>query len=109
MPKSPPFQLGKPFEVQAFESAFALLSTLSTGSVPECMIVDLQMPRMTALKLQRHLTQIGFRIPTILITAFDEPGVRERSVAAGAAADLLRPIGKKVRMDAIDMPTGSSM
>ena len=37
--------------------------------LPECLIVDLQMPEMTGLELQHHLNRAGIRIPTIVITA----------------------------------------
>ena len=73
------------YAVQSFQSAREFLFYLSDGH-PECMIVDLQMPNMTALELQEHLARTGIKIPTIVITAHDEPGTRERCIAAGAAA-----------------------
>src|SRR5277367_797611 len=91
-------------DVQTFESARELLSSLATA-VPECMIVDLQMPQMSGLDLQHHLVQKGIHIPTIVITAHDEPGNREKCIAAGAAAYLLKPLRKAALMDAIDTAT----
>jgi FixJ family two-component response regulator len=89
------------YQVQSFKSAHELLSGLSNG-LPECMIVDLQMPHMTGLELQHHLARGGINIPTIVITAHDEPGTRERCIAAGAAAYLLKPIRKATLLTAID-------
>jgi FixJ family two-component response regulator len=91
-------------EVQTFESAGELLGSLATA-IPECMIVDLQMPQMSGLDLQHHLVHKGIHIPTIVITAHDEPGNREKCIAAGAAAYLLKPLRKSVLMDAIDTAT----
>jgi FixJ family two-component response regulator len=88
-------------DVQTFDSARELLSSLA-ANVPECMIVDLQMPQMSGLDLQQHLAHKGIHIPTIVITAHDEPGNREKCIAAGAAAYLLKPLRKSVLMDAID-------
>ena len=88
-------------DVRGFQSARELLSSLSDG-LPECMIVDLQMPNMTGLELQHHLARTGIKIPTIVITAHDEPGSRERCLAAGAAAYLLKPIRKAALLSAID-------
>jgi CheY-like chemotaxis protein len=41
-----------------------------------------QMPGMTGLDLHRHLSASGKPIPTILITAYPDDGVRERALAA---------------------------
>jgi FixJ family two-component response regulator len=97
-------------DVRGFQSARELLSGLSDG-LPECMIVDLQMPNMTGLELQHHLAHIGIKIPTIVITAHDEPGDRERCIAAGAAAYLLKPVRKATLLATVSMalaaPTSS--
>ena len=98
--------------VRGFQSARELLSGLSDG-LPECRIVDLQMPSMTGLELQHHLARTGIKIPTIVITAHDEPGTRERCIAAGAAAYLLKPIRKATLLATISMvlatPTSSPL
>jgi FixJ family two-component response regulator len=67
------------------------LASLADG-VPDCLIVDLQMPEMTALELQHSLAHKGIRIPTIIITAHDETGMRERCKSAGAIAYLSKPV-----------------
>ena len=95
------------YDVRGFNSAHELLCGLSDG-VPECMIVDLQMPNMTGLELQHHLARIGIKVPTIVITAHDEPGYRERCIAAGAAAYLLKPIRRAALLAAIDQAIETS-
>ena len=94
------------YEVQTFGTACELIAALPRW-LPDCLIVDLQMPEMTGLELQHHLARIGTTIPTIVITAHDEPGTRERCIAAGAAAYLLKPLRKAVLFAAID--TASKM
>jgi FixJ family two-component response regulator len=89
------------YDVKGFGSARDLLSGLAAG-LPECLIVDLQMPNMTGLELQQHLARTGITIPTIVITAHDEPGTKERCIAAGAAAYLLKPLRKASLLTAID-------
>jgi FixJ family two-component response regulator len=66
------------------------------------MIIDLQMPNMTALDLQHHLARSRINIPMIIMTAHDESGSRERCMTAGAAAYLLKPLRKAVLIAAID-------
>ena len=60
--------------------------------LPECLIVDLQMPEMSGLELHQHLTRSDIQIPTIVITAHDDVGVRERCESAGAVAFLSKPL-----------------
>src|SRR5260370_24021923 len=56
-----------------------------------CLIADVQMPGMTGLELHRHLSTSGKPIPTILITAYPDNGVRERALAAGVIGYLSKP------------------
>jgi FixJ family two-component response regulator len=54
----------------------------------ECVILDVKMPGLNGLEVQERLTRRGNRFPIIFITAHDEVNVRERALAAGAAAFL---------------------
>jgi CheY-like chemotaxis protein len=63
---------------KTFESAREFLASLPDG-LPECLIVDLQMPEMTGLELHHQLTRSGIHIPTIIITAHSDIRLRERS------------------------------
>jgi FixJ family two-component response regulator len=62
----------------------------------ECVVLDVQMPKMNGLEVQEHLTQSGNKIPVIFITAHDEPGVREKALAAGALAFLRKPFNDEL-------------
>jgi FixJ family two-component response regulator len=87
--------------VRSFASAREFLESLSL-EVPECLIVDLQMPEMTGLELQGELGRLGARIPTIVITAHNERGLRERCLAAGATAYLIKPLDGTQLLASID-------
>ncbi len=86
---------------RCYGSAREFLDSLAAES-PECLIVDLQMPEMTGLELQGELCRLGARIPTIVITAHNENGLRERCLAAGAAAYLIKPLDAGVLLASID-------
>jgi FixJ family two-component response regulator len=86
---------------RSYASAREFLDSL-TSDIPECLIVDLQMPEMTGLELQGELFRAGARIPTIVITAHNEAGLRERCLAAGAAAYLVKPLDGDVLLASID-------
>jgi FixJ family two-component response regulator len=81
------------YKVDTYGSAGEFLASLDQH-IPDCLIVDLQMPTTDGLELRISLTRAGIVIPTIMITGYDEPGGRERCSAAGAAAYLLKPIQK---------------
>src|SRR5260370_16960435 len=65
------------FRVQTFESGQDFLAALP-HSVPDCLIVDLQMPGMSGLELQQHLARNGILIPTIMITAHGDAALPGR-------------------------------
>jgi FixJ family two-component response regulator len=88
-------------KARTYRSARLFLASLSEG-LPNCLIIDLQMPEMTGLELQQNLARKGIRIPTIIITAHDEAGMRERCKAAGAIAFLSKPLQDISLFAAID-------
>jgi len=71
------------------------------GRQPDCLVLDLQMPGLTGLEVQRALAGAGVRFPTIIITAHDEPETRARCLAAGVAAYLCKPLHDEMLLDAI--------
>jgi FixJ family two-component response regulator len=77
-----------------YPSAQKFIDSLA-NAVPQCLIVDVQMPEMTGLELQHHLDRAGIRIPTVVITAYDEPGIRDQCLAAGATAFLVKPLDEE--------------
>ena len=88
------------YEVRAFAGAIEFIATLSQRK-PDCIVADLQMPDMTGLELQHYLTRASILVPVIVVTAYDEPGSRERCLAAGAVDYLLKPLRKAVLVAAI--------
>jgi FixJ family two-component response regulator len=88
-------------EARTYVSAQDFLASLPDG-LPECLIVDLQMPEMNGLELQRHLNRAGIQIPTIVITAHRENDMRELCEAAGAQTYLLKPLQDSILLAAID-------
>lgn len=62
----------------------------------ECVVLDVQMPKLNGLEVQERLAQSGNAIPVIFITAHDETGVREKALAAGAVAFLRKPFNDEL-------------
>jgi FixJ family two-component response regulator len=93
------------YRTATYRSAREFLDSLQHG-MPECLVVDMQMPELTGLDLLHHLMRHGIQIPSIVITGHDEAGVRERCEAVGTRAYLLKPLRGDALIAAIDAATG---
>ena len=93
------------YEVDAFASARDVFNTLSTA-VPDCLIVDVQMPGLNGLGLQHHLAEAGHKLPIIFITAHEDAQVYQHAMQAGAVAFLYKPFSDEVLLEAIHAATG---
>ena len=82
-------------QAAAYESAESLMRS---GQLQEtsCLIVDLQMPGMNGLQLQRHLAASGYNIPIIFITAYDSKESRQQAMQACAVAFLSKPFNDEL-------------
>ena len=78
------------FESRTYPSASAFLSALP-GAMPFCLIVDVNMPDMTGLDLQRELRKLGAQIPTIVITGVEDKNVVAKAKSLGADAFFYKP------------------
>lgn len=78
------------FEARAFSSAEEFLASDSVNRTG-CLILDIAMPRMTGLDLQRELQLRGRKIPIIFITAQTDGALRARAFEQGAVRFLLKP------------------
>jgi FixJ family two-component response regulator len=86
---------------RAFTSGRQFLSSL-TGELPDCLILDLHMPEMGGLDVQRVLLSRGINIPTIIITSNKDAAMREHCISAGAVAFLPKPVRKEELFAALD-------
>jgi len=98
------------YRAEAAASAEEFLRSRHLGRT-SCLIADVQMPGMTGLELHRRLSASGRIIPTVLITAYPDDGVRERALAAGVIGYLSKPFDENdllacIRSALIDGPSG---
>jgi FixJ family two-component response regulator len=94
------------FKPRTYASAREFLDSLASGT-PACLLVDLQMDDMTGLELLHRLVGLGLKIPTIVVTAQDEPGMRHRCRLAGATAFLVKPVTGDPLLEAIEAAMGT--
>jgi len=86
---------------EAFASAEEFLASPSRSGTT-CLILDVRIPGMDGLELQRRLVASGWTVPIIFISAHAEAGVRERALKAGAVKFLEKPFNSAALLDAID-------
>ena len=95
------------FSVQVFGSAEEFLSA-GQGREADCLILDIRMPGMNGLELQRELSATDRDLPVIFITAHaSDEEVRARAIGAGAVDYLLKPLKEEEVLKAIDMALSS--
>ena len=74
----------------------------------DCLIVDVRMPRMSGIELQRQLATAHDPMPIIFITAHGDEETRARALRAGAVAFLDKPFSDEVLLRAIQAALPSS-
>jgi two-component system response regulator FixJ len=81
------------FRVQSYDSGVALLKdvrTLESG----CILLDIRMPEMDGLEVQRALREAGCMLPVIIMTGHGDVPIAVQAMKAGALEFLEKPFEK---------------
>jgi FixJ family two-component response regulator len=89
------------FRVQGFPSAETFLNSTQLHDTA-CLILDVRMPGMNGLDLQRQLVASNCRIPIIFITSQGDGDAQARALEAGAVDFLYKPFREEALLKAID-------
>ena len=89
------------FAVNVFASAEEFLDSDRLRNT-NCLILDVRLPGMNGLELQRHLATSHSEIPIIFITSYEDDEMRARALNAGAVDYFLKPFNDEDLLDAID-------
>jgi FixJ family two-component response regulator len=85
---------------ETFGTAQEFLSkTRSDG--PSCLVLDVRLPGMNGLEVQRELTEKGVPIPIIFITGHGDIPMTVRAMKSGAVEFLTKPFNDQDLLDAI--------
>jgi FixJ family two-component response regulator len=88
------------FGVQTFASARDFLS-LKLPNAAGCLVLDVRLPGLSGLDLQRELTRAGVHIPIIFITGHGDIPMSVTAMKGGAVAFLTKPFRDQDLLDAI--------
>lgn len=86
--------------VADFPSAAEFLASPQLDSA-QCLVADIHMPAMTGVQLYERLLATGHAIPTILVTAYPNDGVRKRMLEMGVDCYLPKPLEESLLIDCL--------
>ena len=88
------------FQVQKFTSASEFLDS-KRPSVPGCLVLDVRLPGLSGLDLQRELANADIHIPIIFITGYGDIPMSVQAMKAGAIEFLTKPFREQELLDAV--------
>ena len=89
-------------DVRSFVSAREFLDA-ALPDVPACLVLDVRLPGLSGLDLQRELGRIGVQIPIIFISGHGDIPMTVRAMKAGAVEFLPKPVREQDLLDAISL------
>jgi len=88
------------YVTRGFASGEEFLQTWPSNGA-RCLILDLHMPGLSGVDVQRNLNRMQARIPVIIVSASDSSAVREECLRLGAFDFLSKPIAMPILLDAL--------
>ena len=86
--------------VETFVSAQEFLSR-SRATVPSCLVLDISLPGLNGLELQKHVAVERHEMPIIFITGHGDIPMTVQAMKAGAVEFLTKPFSDEVLLNAI--------
>jgi FixJ family two-component response regulator len=86
--------------VKVFASAQEFLQSKRLD-VPSCLVLDVRLPGLSGLDLQRRTSDAGMEIPIVFITGHGDIPMSVRAMKAGAVEFLTKPFREQDLLDAI--------
>lgn len=87
--------------VKTFASAQEFLSR-SDAETPSCLVLDLQMPGLSGLDLQKQMAEAEMEIPIVFLTGHGDIPASVRAMKAGAVEFLTKPFEEQELLRAIE-------
>ncbi|HKD04061.1 MAG TPA: response regulator transcription factor [Terriglobales bacterium] len=87
-------------QVESFDSADTFLHRKPLDA-PSCLVLDVRLPGLSGLDLQRELAARNMRIPIVFVTGHGDIPMSVRAMKAGAVEFLTKPFRDQDLLDAI--------
>jgi len=89
-----------------FESAEAFLESERFGD-PDGLLLDVKMPGLSGIELQRRLIELKHIVPIVFVTAHADDEIREVALAQGAIAFFAKPFNDEALLSALSSAVDS--
>lgn len=89
------------FESLSFAAGDVFLASASARQAG-CVLLDLRMPCISGLAVQRELARLGWRLPVICMSAHWDEGAVHAAMALGALACLGKPFSDEVLLKVVE-------
>lgn len=96
------------YSTSVFDSAEAFLQQNELAR-PACALLDVRLPGMSGLDLQRRLTDEHAGLPTIVMTAHGDVATARQALRDGAVDFLEKPIDEEELLEAISLALKSDV
>jgi FixJ family two-component response regulator len=87
-------------QVESFDSADTFLHK-KLPDAPSCLVLDVRLPGLSGIDIQRELAARNIRIPTIFLTGHGDIPMSVRAMKAGAVEFLTKPVRDQDLLDAV--------
>jgi FixJ family two-component response regulator len=87
-------------ETQTYAAAREFLAT-SISDRPGCIVIDIRLPDMNGLDVQVQLTEMGVRLPVVMMTGHGDIPMSVRAMKRGAVDFLPKPFHDQDMLDAV--------
>jgi DNA-binding response OmpR family regulator len=91
------------FTIDSFSRAEAFLE-FPRRNETRCLILDVRLPGMSGIELQKRLTDEGGRLPIVFISGHGDDSLRDLVMKAGAVAFLTKPVRSQTLLNVAPGP-----
>ncbi|MFC1782137.1 response regulator transcription factor [Planctomycetota bacterium] len=87
-------------KVETYASGVAFLESYDPFQ-PGCLIVDVRMPEISGLELQKKLNMLDYTIPVIIVTGYGNVPMSVQAMVEGAVVFLEKPLEEQALLESV--------
>ena len=91
--------------VEVYDSAQAFLDSYTPGQIG-CILLDVRMPGMSGLELQRELAKRTIDLPCIILTGHGDVQIAVQAMKKGAVDFVEKPFNNELLLDSVQRAIG---